>query len=118
MDYSKLCSMILGLEPQIRGVLVYHQNGELLGGGMRDGLESYLPPEEITRTTLNSILRWKTRELLYPFLGKGKYSLTEYEKIKRISFPIRESIFLVVSTEVEVNHDAIIQKILQIIKDH
>jgi hypothetical protein len=115
MDYRKICSMILGLEPQIRAVLVYHFNGELLGGGMRDGVESYLPPEEITRSTLSTILRWKTRELLYPFLGNGRYSITEYEKIKRITFPLNESVLLIVATEVEVNHDAIINKILQLI---
>lgn len=115
MDYSKICSVILGLEPQIRAVLVYHFNGELLGGGMRDGVESYLPPDEITKTALSTILRWKTRELLYPFLGNGRYSITEYEKIKRITIPLNDSILLIVATEVEVNHDAIIKKILQII---
>ena len=117
LDYSKLCSIILGIEPQIRGVLVYHFNGELLGGGMRDGVESYLPPEEITRSTLNTILRWKTRELQYPFLGLGKYSLTEYEKIKRITFPLNSSVLLIVATEIEVDHDVIIKKILQLIEN-
>jgi len=115
MDYAKMCSMILGLEPQIRGVLVYHFNGELLGGGMREGVESYLPPEEIAKSTLNTILRWKTRELIYPFLGNGRYSVTEYKKIKRITFPLNESILLIVTTEVEVDHDRIIKKILQLI---
>lgn len=106
----------MGLEPQIRGVLIYHYNGELLAGGMRDGVNSYLPPEEITRSTLNTIFRWKTRELLYPFLGLGKYSLTEYEKIKRISFPLNQSVLLIVATETEVDHDVIIKKILQLIE--
>ena len=59
--------MILGLEPQIRAVLAYHFNGELLGGGMRDGVESYLPPEEITRSTLSTILRWKQENYFIPF---------------------------------------------------
>jgi hypothetical protein len=108
--------MILGLEPQIRAVLIYHFNGELLGGGMRDGTKSYLPPDEITKSTLSTILRWKTRELLYPFLGNGRYSITEYEKIKRITFPLNDSVLLIVSTEVEVNHDVIIKKILQFIE--
>jgi len=116
MEYSKLCSTILGLEPQIRGVLIYHFNGELLAGGMRDGVDSYLPTEEITRSTLNTILRWKTRELLYPFLGLGKYSFTEYEKIKRITFPLNQSVLLIIATEIEVDHDAIIKKILQLIE--
>ncbi len=118
MDYAKFSSTVLGLEPQIRAVLIYHYNGELLGGGMREGVRSHLPPEEITKSTLNTILRWKSRELLYPFLGKGKYSITEYEKIKRITFPLKDSMLLIVATEIGVNHDAIIKKIIQLVEEN
>lgn len=115
MDFNKLCSLILGVEPQIRSVYVYHNNGEFLAGGMRDGIESLLPQEEITKSIHNTILRWKTRELLYPFLGAGKYSLTEYQKVKKITFPLKNHL-LVVGIETNVDHDIIIEKILQMIK--
>ena len=115
MDYPKLCSLILGIEPQIRGVFVYHHNGQLLAGGMRSGVESYLPREEQTKSIHSTILRWQTRELLYPFLGPGKYSITEYEKVKRITFPLDSSAILVIGMEVKVDHDIIINKILQLI---
>ncbi len=117
MNYTKLCSLILGIEPQIRGVFVYHYSGELLGGGMRNGIQSYLPPEELSKTTYNAISRWQTRELLYPFLGAGKYSITEYEKVKRITFPLETHVLLIVGIEVNVEHDIIIQKILQLINE-
>ena len=113
MEYAKLCSLILGIEPQIRGAFVYHFNGELLAGGMRKGVESLLPLEEITKSVHNTISRWRSRESLYPFLGHGRYSITEYEKIKRITFPLGSHAFLIVSTDVTVAHDIIIQKILQ-----
>ena len=115
MDYPKLCSLILGIEPQIRGVFVYHHNGELLAGGMRDGIKSYLPLDEMTKSIHNTILRWKTRESLYPFLGSGEYSITKYEKVKRITFPLDAHAILVVGMEVEVNHDLIIDKILRLV---
>ena len=115
LNYSKLCSLILGIEPQIRGVFVYHHNGELLAGGMRNGIESYLPRDEMTKSIHHTISRWQTRELLYPFLGAGKYSVTKYEKVKRITFPLDAHAILVVGMEVEVNHDIIIEKILQLI---
>jgi len=117
MNYTKLCSLILGIEPQIRGVFVYHHNGELLGGGMRNGIQSYLPPEEMTKSVYNTIIRWQTRESLHPFLGAGKYSITEYEKVKRITFPLDAHAILVVGIEVEVEHDIIIHKILQFINE-
>ncbi|PJC50684.1 MAG: hypothetical protein CO032_03525 [Nitrosopumilales archaeon CG_4_9_14_0_2_um_filter_34_16] len=114
-NYSKLCSLILGIEPQIRGAFVYHHNGELLGGGMRDGTKSYLPTDEMTKSVRNTILRWKTRESLYPFLGLGEYSITKYEKVKRITLPLDAHAILVVGMEVEVDHDIVIDKILQLI---
>ena len=116
MDYNVFCSLILGIEPQIRSVFVYRNNGELLAGGMRQGVKSLLPSEELTKSVQNTLLRWHTRELLFPFLGKGKYSLTEYEKVKRITFPLDTHALLVVGIEVEVKHDGIIDKILQLIK--
>jgi len=76
LDYSKLCSLILGIEPQIRGVFVYYHNGELLAGGMQDGIQSHLPLEEMRKSIHNTISRWQTRESLYPFFGTGKYSVT------------------------------------------
>ncbi len=115
MNYPKLCSLILGLEPSIRGVFVYHFNGGLLAGGMRDDIQSYLPPEELAKSIHSTILRWQTRESLYPFLGVGKYSITEYEKVKRITFPLDTHVILVVGMEVETNHDVIIKKILQLL---
>jgi len=115
VDYSKLCSLILGIEPQVRGVFVYHHNGELLAGGMRNDIQSYLPRDEITKSVYNTISRWQTRESLYPFLGIGKYSITEYEKVKRITFPLDAHAVLIVGIEVEVKHDVIIDKILQLI---
>ena len=115
LDYSKLCSLILGIEPQIRGVFVYHHNGELLAGGMRNGVQAHLPLEEITKSIYNTISRWQTRKSLYSFFGAGKYSITEYEKVKRITFPLSVHSILVVSVEIEVDHSKVIEKILQLI---
>ena len=116
LNYKNICSLVLGIEAQIRSVFVYHNNGLLLAGGLRDGVDSLLPTDEMTKSIHNTILRWKTRELLYPFLGQGKYSLTEYERVKRITFPIDKQAILVVGMEVEVKHDIIIDKILQLIR--
>ncbi len=115
MDYSKLCSLILGIDLSIRGVFVYHYSGELLAGGMRNGVPSYLPREEVTKSIHNTILRWQTRKLLYPFLGAGKYSITEYEKVKRITFPLGANAILIVGMEVESDHNPIIDKIVRLI---
>ncbi len=44
-------------------------------------------------------------------IGKGKYVLAEYEKIKRITLPFGESYLLYIRTEVDANHSKILDKI-------
>ena len=52
MNYVKLCSLILGIEFQVRGVFVYSNNGDLIAGGMQNNVKPYLPTEEISKSTL------------------------------------------------------------------
>ena len=82
---------------------------------MCNNIQAYLPLAEMTKSIHNTISRWQTRKLLYPFFGAGKYSITEYEKIKRITFPLNAHSILVVSVEIEVDHSKVIEKILQLI---
>ena len=82
---------------------------------MRDGTESHLPSEEMTKYIHNTTLYWKTRESLYPFLGLGKYSIPEYEKMKRITLPLNAHTILVVRIEIKIDHNIIIDKTLQLI---
>ena len=117
LDYGKLCSSIFEIDPKIRGALIFHTSGELLAGGMRQGVESYLPQEEITKSTHYAIIRWEARKMLAPFLGTGKYSLTEYEKVKRITFPLNPSALLMISTEVSADDKAIILKVQELINN-
>lgn len=118
MDYESLCSAVFEIDPKIRYVAVYHKSGHQLSGGVRDDLVPLLPPEELTRSALHTIMRWETRKLLFSFIGQGKYSMAEYEKIKRLTFPLNQSALLLVSTEVTVNHNVVISKILDIIAEN
>jgi len=70
-----------------------------------------------TKSVYNTISRWQTRESVHPFFGVGKYSITEYEKVKRITFPLDAHAILIVGIEVKVEHDIIIHKILQLINE-
>jgi hypothetical protein len=117
LDYDDLCSLILAIDPKIRSTSIYHNTGQLLAGGMRPGVASYLPREERTKSAISANMRWDARRLLFPFLGKGKYSLTEYEKVKRLSMPIDISTLLLVTMEVSANHTYIIDKIQELVAE-
>jgi hypothetical protein len=116
MDYSKLCRDILNLDPKIRFAGVCNENGEIKYGGQREGVQNLLSPEETKKSNMQALARWGLRNALAPKIGKGKYAMAEYEKLKRITIPLENYQLLLVTTEVEADHQKIIDNILNMIK--
>jgi len=115
MDYEKLCSEIFKIDPKIRYVAVYDFWAERIAGGMRDDLKSHLP-EKITVNSINqALLRWKSRKTAEEWIGKTKYAMAEYEKIKRFTFYFNENEMLLVSTEPNLDNEFIIKSIKKLI---
>jgi hypothetical protein len=77
----------------------------------REGVNNLLSPEESKKSLELAVNSWKTRSGLEPKIGKGKYVLAEYEKIKRITMPLDDKHLLYVTTEVECDHSALIDRI-------
>jgi len=116
MDFGKLCKDILALDSKIRFAGVCDDSGEIKHGGQREGVTNLLSPDETKRSNLQAMARWALRNSLSPKIGKGKYAMSEYQKIKRITFPLEETHLLLVTTEVDVDHNRIIREILTLIR--
>jgi len=117
MDYDKLCSEIFKIDSKIRFASVYDFWAERIAGGMREGLKSNLP-EKITVNSVNqALLRWKSRKTTEEWIGKTKYAMAEYEKVKRFTFYFNENELLLVSTEPNVDNEFIIANIKKLIAD-
>jgi hypothetical protein len=115
MDYERLCKDILNLDPKIRFAGICDETGQTKYGGQREGLRNLLSPEETKKSNLQALARWGLRNVLAPKIGKGRYSMAEYEKIKRITAPLENYHLLLVTTEVEADHGRIIDNILQLL---
>lgn len=111
MDFDKLCKDILGLESKIRFAGVCDDSGAIKHGGQREGVTNLLSPDETKRSNLQAIARWALRNSLSSKVGKGRYAMTEYEKIKRITFPLEGNHLLLVTTEVDADHNKVINNI-------
>ncbi|HEX2304702.1 MAG TPA: hypothetical protein VHH33_00290 [Nitrososphaeraceae archaeon] len=116
MDYERLCKEILELDPKIRFAGVCDETGEIKFGGQREGLANLLTAEETKRSNLQALARWGLRNSLASKVGKGKYAMAEYEKIKRITAPLDNDHLLLVTTEVQADHQNIIAKALNLIQ--
>ena len=85
-----------------------------MGLDHRKNVVNLLNPEESKKSLKLAINAWKIRSELAPKIGKGKYVLAEYERIKRITLPLGDSHLIYITTEPEANHSAIINSIKKI----
>lgn len=116
MDYGKLCREIFDLDPKIRFAGICDNTGETKFGGQREGVENLLSSEETKRSNLQALARWALRDTLSSKVGKGRYAMAEYEKVKRITIPLKDnSHLLLITTEVNADHSRIIQQVLKLV---
>jgi hypothetical protein len=111
MDYKKLYEEMINFDPKIRLITICDVNGKIMYSDHRQGVKNLLTPEESKKSLDLAINAWKTRSELAPKIGKGKYVLAEYEKIKRITMPSGDSHILYITTEAESDHEGIIEKV-------
>ncbi|MFL6418170.1 MAG: hypothetical protein ACJ71P_01960 [Nitrososphaeraceae archaeon] len=111
-----LCKQILQLDKTIRFVGIASIEGKLIAQEYREGVQSFLTKEESELSVLQSIIRTGTRKVLEEKVGKTIYAFALYEKVKRASMPLGDSNILMVSFDIEANHeDIILNKILPLV---
>src|SRR5918995_379555 len=111
MDYQKLYQDILSLDGNIRMVTICDTDGKIMYSDHRPGVTNLLTSDESKRSLEMAVNAWKSRIQLAPKIGKGKYVLAEYEKIKRITMPLGDRHLVYVTTEPQANHAYIISQI-------
>ncbi|RMF28589.1 MAG: hypothetical protein D6752_07400 [Candidatus Nitrosothermus koennekii] len=114
MDYDQLCKYIIKMDPKVRFAVICDESGEIIYGGHRDNIDSLLTEEESKRSLQQAWARWKLRNELASKIGRGKYAMAEYEKIKRITIPLDDMHLLLVTTDVTADHMRIINEILSL----
>jgi hypothetical protein len=115
MEYTKLCKDIINLDPKVRFADICDNTGETKYGWQREGVKNLLSAEETKRSNLQALARWDLRNALAPKVGRGRYAMAEYEKIKRITLPLEGHHLLIITTEVQADHGKIIDNVLNMI---
>jgi hypothetical protein len=105
----------MDLDLSIRLVTICTNDGQIMYSDHREGVRNLLTPEESKKSLELAINAWKIRSDLAPKIGKGKYVLAEYERIKRITMPLGDNKHLVyITTEVPSNHEKIINGVMRL----
>ena len=117
MDFDKLFSDVLNIDPGIRYAAVQNNAGKIITGGFRENINPILNDEDLQMMHYYASQRWQTRKNIEHKLGSAKYAFAEYDEIKRISFPIDEKHLLMVTTQLNSDHTNVITKVLELIND-
>ena len=98
--YEQLLNMLMEFSPLIRFTAVCSHNGEIEWHSQRDNITNIIPIEDTKESIKRAAESWKAREdLSGNGTGRGMYTITAYEKIKRITIPIDEQHILFISTD-------------------
>ena len=100
-DEGKLVSMIMEANQYVRFAAICDQEGKILWNSHRNDVKNILTFEETKQSLKRALETWKKRDELSAKIGKGKYAIVGYEKIKRITVPLRNNHMLFLSVEGE-----------------
>jgi len=115
MDYQKLCSDVLKLDPKIRFTGVLDSKGDLLAEKSREDA-NLLNPDEGKMSIHYTYDVWtRFQNLNYKF-GKEKSSITEYEEVTLIRVHLNGNLFLL-STDPDADDPSILSKVKSTIKE-
>ncbi len=96
---GKLVSMILEANKNVRYACICDSEGQILWNSRRNYIESLMNLEQTKASLKRALENWKERDKLSPIIGKGRYSIVDYEKLKRITVRLKNDHLLYVHVE-------------------
>jgi hypothetical protein len=102
---------IINIDPNIRLVTICDSEGNTIYSRHGEGVKNLLTPEESKKSIQMAMTGWRARSELSHKIGRGRYVIAEYERIKRITMPFGEDYLLYLTTEPQVDHLNIINRI-------
>ena len=98
-DEGKLVSMILEANKYVRYACICDSDGKILWNSRRNDIESLMTLEETKASLKRASENWKDRDKLSAKIGRGRYAIVDYEKLKRVTVPLRNNHLLYVHVE-------------------
>ncbi len=97
MNFENLLKRIMDSDINIRHSIVTDVEGNILSTAHREGITNFLSSEETEASLRRAAGAWKARKQLAPKIGHGLYAVAAFEKITRVTFPLRDENLIFVS---------------------
>lgn len=88
VSYSELAEQIVVLDERVRFAGFSNKLGKIIASSYRKGLIPLLSGEETEQSIPQSVLKNSLQPILENKLGRTFYSITIYEKVKRVMMPL------------------------------
>ena len=117
-EYDERLHRILDMDRYVRFVGVANMDGELLSHASQKGVVPYLKLDETKNTIKHSVNAWKARMSHYDKIGKGLYTMAVYEKVRRVTIPLKSGNLMLVTIDNKGGQQQIIDGILNEVLYH
>jgi len=96
---GRLVSMLLEANKNVRFACICDSDGNILWNSRRNDIQSLISLEDTKASLKMALENWKKRDNITAKIGKGKYSIVGYEKLKRVTVPMKNNHLLYVHVE-------------------
>ena len=112
MNNEEFCQKILKIDDKIRFVSIFN-NGNFFHK-MKEGKKSYLTQEETENSLCQAEYRWAARKKMASKIGVPVFAMAKYGKVFRFTIPVSAAGLILVSTELDISIDDVVEKICNI----
>jgi len=116
VSHEEFCQKILEIDDKIRFVSVY-DDGNFFHK-MKEGKKSYLTDEETQNSLSQAQYRWAARKKMTSKIGAPVFAMAKYGKVFRFTIPVGTAGLILVSTELDISIEDIVEKICNIRNEH
>jgi hypothetical protein len=103
---------LLNLDSSLRWIGISNKYGVLINVEQREGLKPLMSEEESEEYATAAVSRYRTRVKFQSKIGKLNYAVGRYENVTRITVPINNDYFLLLTIDKEKNYDDLINKMI------
>ena len=118
MEHQQIIDTIMDKDKNIRFVTISNMVGDMEVTGQSKGIEKFLTPEETKESLEFAAKAWiHSRTPHFKKIGKGLYTLTAYEKLKRVTIPLEDGFLLLATMDNTSEQNQIIDGILKLVHE-
>ena len=118
MDHKQLIDTIMDNDNNIRFASICNMRGDLQISRQKSGIEKFLTNEDTQKSLDYATKAWiHARRPYFKKIGRGIYTLTAYEKLKRVTIPLQDGFLLLATMDKTSDQNQIIDGILKIVNE-